>query len=67
MTLQLYLPCKVAVHMCNAGIPMISDLICSGSFDYCQSTQARWVQAGLGLWLGIRLTLQHVELDTAGR
>ncbi len=38
---QLYPPCKVAIHMCNARIPLISDIVCQGAFGYCQGTQAR--------------------------
>jgi len=38
---QLYPPCKAAIHMCNARIPLISDIVCQGAFDYCQMTQAR--------------------------
>ena len=38
---QLFPPCKVAIHMCNARIPLISDIVCQGAFGYCQATQAR--------------------------
>ena len=38
---QLFPPCKLAIHMCDARIPLISDIVCTGAFGYCQGTQAR--------------------------
>ena len=38
---QLFPPCKLAIRMCDARIPLISDIVCTGAFGYCQGTQVR--------------------------
>ena len=40
-TPQLWPACKFGIHVCNMGIPVLSDLFCQGSLYFCQITQVR--------------------------
>ena len=37
--LQLFPACQLGIHICNFGIPLLSDLFCQGSLYFCQITQ----------------------------
>ena len=49
---QLMVPCQLTMHLCNMRIPVISDMICQGSFEYCMATQARTYGQHAGGWTG---------------
>ena len=36
---QLWPACKLGIHVCNMGIPILSDIFCQGSLYFCQITQ----------------------------
>ena len=39
--MQLLVPCKLGVRLCDMKLPGISEYVCKGAFAYCLATQAR--------------------------